>query len=90
MVLRKTIIRPLLRESRRREFSATRSAKRLRSSSSSSSSWAELIAAYAARDRGYVARRAPRNEKERGDYDQLARFGEWDITDPPLPERVGP
>ncbi len=51
---------------------------------------AELIAAYAARDRGYVARRAPRNEKERGDYDQLARFGEWDITDPPLPERVGP
>ncbi|MBE0453416.1 MAG: double-strand break repair protein AddB [Roseovarius sp.] len=51
---------------------------------------AELIAAYAAPDKGYVARRAPRNDTDRGNYDQLARFGEWDITDPPAPERVGP
>jgi double-strand break repair protein AddB len=50
----------------------------------------ELIAAYTDRDKGYVACRAPRNEKEGGDYDQLARFGEWDITDPPKPEWVGP
>ncbi|MGX0903789.1 ATP-dependent helicase/nuclease subunit B [Roseovarius sp. MBR-79] len=50
----------------------------------------ELIAAYMERDKGYVSRRAPRNEKESGDFDQLARFGEWDITDPPKPEWVGP
>ncbi len=51
---------------------------------------AELIAAYTEPDKGYVARRAPRNDNDRGDYDQLARFGEWDITDSPAPEDVGP
>ncbi|MBC7133089.1 MAG: double-strand break repair protein AddB [Roseovarius sp.] len=51
---------------------------------------ARLIAAYAERDQGYVARRAPRNAAARGEYDQLARFGEWDLADPPSPERVGP
>ena len=42
-----------------------------------------LIAAYLTPDQGYAARRAmPRHEMP-GDYDQLARFGEWDVTDPP-------
>lgn len=50
----------------------------------------ELIAAYAAPDRGYVSRRFLQKEKDRGDFDQLARFGEWDMTDPPAPGRVGP
>jgi double-strand break repair protein AddB len=50
---------------------------------------ARLIRAYQAPDKGYVARRAPRNEATPGDYDQLARHGEWDLTDPPHPERVG-
>ncbi|MDT8326250.1 MAG: double-strand break repair protein AddB [Roseovarius sp.] len=47
--------------------------------------WAEfhaLISAYMDPSKGYVARRAPRNSDEQGEYDQLARFGEWDITDP--------
>ncbi|WP_300549544.1 double-strand break repair protein AddB [Roseovarius sp.] len=46
--------------------------------------WAEfhaLISAYMDPSKGYIARRAPRNSDDQGDYDQLARFGEWDITD---------
>lgn len=50
---------------------------------------AALIAAYADPATGYVARRAPRTTETRGDYDQLARHGEWDITDPPQRMRVG-
>lgn len=51
--------------------------------------WAEfraLIAAYMDPAQGYVARRAPRNAGDAGDYDLLARFGEWDMTD--LPQRT--
>jgi len=43
--------------------------------------WADLmklIAAYASEDQGYTSRRAMQKESEAGDYDQLARFGEWD------------
>jgi len=46
--------------------------------------WAEfhaLISAYMDSSKGYISRRAPRNSDDQGDYDQLARFGEWDITD---------
>ncbi|MET4102904.1 ATP-dependent helicase/nuclease subunit B [Roseovarius sp. MBR-78] len=50
---------------------------------------ADLIAAYRDPATGYVARRAPRNIAARGDYDQLARHGEWDITDPPHRIKVG-
>ncbi|MDH3262429.1 MAG: PD-(D/E)XK nuclease family protein [Paracoccaceae bacterium] len=53
---------------------------------------ARLIRAYASRGRGYLSRRAL--ERERGreaarDYDHLARFGEWDTSEPPAPEDVG-
>jgi hypothetical protein len=54
--------------------------------------WAEfhaLISAYFDPDMGYTARRAPRNADEDGDYDQLARYGEWDQTDTPDVTKVG-
>ncbi|MEI4260733.1 double-strand break repair protein AddB [Roseovarius sp. D0-M9] len=46
----------------------------------------DLISAYRDIRKGYVARRAMQAKKDVGDYDQLARFGEWDITDDPTPE----
>jgi double-strand break repair protein AddB len=54
--------------------------------------WAELgtlVAAYMDPARGFTARRAARTVREAGDYDHLARFGEWDITDAPDPTEVG-
>ncbi|MEO3417113.1 double-strand break repair protein AddB [Roseovarius sp. CAU 1744] len=49
--------------------------------------WSEfhdLIAKYLDDDTGFPARRAMESKRDRGDYDQLARFGEWDITDSPV------
>lgn len=43
---------------------------------------AALIAAYRDPAQGYAARRAMQRKADVGEYDQLARFGEWDITDP--------
>ncbi|WP_297770460.1 double-strand break repair protein AddB [uncultured Roseovarius sp.] len=54
--------------------------------------WAEfhaLIAAYMEPSQGYTSRRAPRNAADQGDYDQLARYGEWEMTDPPDASEVG-
>ena len=51
--------------------------------------WAEfgqLIAAYMRRDQGFTARRAVQKDTDTGDYDQLARFGEWDRSTDPTPE----
>lgn len=51
--------------------------------------WAEftaLIAAYADPAKGYTARRALLSDSDAGDYDHLARFGEWDVTDTATPE----
>jgi double-strand break repair protein AddB len=51
--------------------------------------WAELgrlIAAYAQADKGYTARRAMLKDTDAGRYDHLARYGEWDVTDPARPE----
>jgi len=45
-----------------------------------------LIGAYGDPATGYTARRAVFVARTRGDYDDLARFGEWDMTDPPVPE----
>lgn len=45
-----------------------------------------LIRAYSDQSRGYTSRRAMFKEGEAGDYDQLARFGEWDATQDPVPE----
>ena len=38
--------------------------------------------------RGYVSRRAVFQERFPGDYDHLARFGEWATSDTPCPEDV--
>jgi RecB family exonuclease len=50
----------------------------------------QLIGAYMRRDQGYAARRAVFSERFPGDYDHLARFGEWEMTDTPEPQDVGP
>jgi double-strand break repair protein AddB len=47
-----------------------------------------LISAYLDPTQGFTARRAMFKKEDIGDYDQLARFGEWDITDAPLSEDV--
>ncbi len=48
-----------------------------------------LIGSYADPAQGYTARRAPRSEGDVGDYDHLARFGEWAQTDDPAGVDVG-
>lgn len=45
-----------------------------------------LIRSYADPDTGFTARRALLKENDISDYDQLSRFGEWDVTDTPLRE----
>lgn len=49
----------------------------------------KLAAIYADPRTGYTSRRAVFSSRETGDYDHLARFGEWDIDDPSLPVDVG-
>jgi hypothetical protein len=54
--------------------------------------WAEfllLLTTWSRRDRGYTARIAARRATDAGDYDHLARYGEWDHTTPASPEDVG-
>jgi ATP-dependent helicase/nuclease subunit B len=51
--------------------------------------WTEfgkLMAQYAKPAQGYTARRALETVREDNDYDHLSRFGEWDLTDAPVPE----
>jgi ATP-dependent helicase/nuclease subunit B len=51
--------------------------------------WAEfqkLMTSYARPSQGYTARRALETTREDADYDHLSRFGEWDLTDDPVPE----
>jgi len=53
--------------------------------------WEELhtlIGEYLSPGRGYAARRAMFGERFPGDYDHLSRFGEWEMTDMPVPEDV--
>jgi len=45
-----------------------------------------LVLAYRAPGKGYTARRAVFETRFAGDYDDLARFGEWDMTADPEPE----
>lgn len=49
-----------------------------------------LMGAYRLREQGYTARRAVFTERFPGAYDHLARFGEWEMTDAPVPTDVGP
>jgi len=46
----------------------------------------ELLERYFDPNTGYSSRRAMQKEGDEGRYDQLARFGEWDISDAPRPE----
>ena len=46
----------------------------------------ELLAHYLEPDQHYLSRRAVKTERFTGDYDHLARHGEWEDTDPPAPE----
>ncbi|MCE6952525.1 double-strand break repair protein AddB [Cereibacter sphaeroides] len=48
-----------------------------------------LVGRYMVRSQGYASRRAMFGERFPGDYDHLARFGEWEMSDPPEPETVG-
>lgn len=49
----------------------------------------ELISSYLKADQGYAARRAMVRVAFGGDYDHLARFGEWDETQSPQGIKVG-
>ncbi|WP_170468190.1 double-strand break repair protein AddB [Ruegeria arenilitoris] len=46
----------------------------------------ELISAYLEPDQGFSSRRMLHKDTDIGDYDHLARFGEWDRTDDTTPE----
>ncbi|MEO0937367.1 MAG: PD-(D/E)XK nuclease family protein [Pseudomonadota bacterium] len=48
-----------------------------------------LLGAYLDAEKGYAARNEAYREDVLGDYDHLARFGEWDGSDAPVPEDVG-
>ncbi|QUS36414.1 double-strand break repair protein AddB [Falsirhodobacter algicola] len=48
-----------------------------------------LIGRYGLREQGYAARRAVFEDRMAGDYDHLARYGEWEMQDPSHPEDVG-
>lgn len=50
---------------------------------------ARLLAPYRTRSKGYTSRRAVFTEHFGGDYDHLARFGEWEMTDLPVHGLVG-
>ncbi|MGC1505502.1 MAG: double-strand break repair protein AddB [Sulfitobacter sp.] len=45
-----------------------------------------LIETYLSAQQGFTSRRLVKTEDAAGDYDQLARFGEWDGTTPSTPE----
>jgi double-strand break repair protein AddB len=47
-----------------------------------------LLGAYLDVEKGYTSRRALYEDRQTRDYDQLARFGEWDVTDDPTPEAL--
>lgn len=49
----------------------------------------ELLSKWADPARGYTARMAMEQDRYGSDYDQLARFGEWDLTALPVREVVG-
>ena len=47
-----------------------------------------LVSSYLDANTGFTARRAVAKERFEGDFDQLARFGEWDLSMPPKKERL--
>ncbi|MEP3033449.1 MAG: double-strand break repair protein AddB [Pseudoruegeria sp.] len=58
---------------------------------SAEQAWQELaglIRAYQSETRGYTSRRAMAKQRFDGDYDHLARFGEWEDSDDAQPEAL--
>ncbi|MFV0300745.1 MAG: hypothetical protein ACK5IP_07705, partial [Paracoccus sp. (in: a-proteobacteria)] len=54
--------------------------------------WARFVAlirAYLSGDVGFAAQRAGTPGRFGGDYDHLARRGDWDLSKPANPDRVG-
>jgi ATP-dependent helicase/nuclease subunit B len=49
----------------------------------------DLISRYMSHATGYTSRRALFEDRIKGDYDHLARYGEWDTGDAPVPMVVG-
>ncbi len=49
-----------------------------------------LIGSYLLEGRGYTARRAMFETRDVSDYDHLSRYGEWELSEPAPPLRVGP
>jgi len=47
-----------------------------------------LLAGYQSPERGYQSRRAIGSVAYGGDFDHLARFGEWSDSDDPTPQDV--
>lgn len=48
----------------------------------------QLISKHLELDHGFTSRRAMEHDRDQRDYDQLARFGEWDGVDMPTPQEV--
>jgi ATP-dependent helicase/nuclease subunit B len=48
-----------------------------------------LLQSYMSHSQGYTSRRAVFSEQFPGDFDHLARYGEWEMTDSAAPETVG-
>ena len=48
-----------------------------------------LVASYLAGGTGFASMRAPEQTSYAGDYDHLARYGEWSLADAPHAEKVG-
>ena len=49
----------------------------------------QLLAEFQRPEQGYMSRRAIKSLSYAGDFDHLARFGEWSDSDDPQPEDVG-
>ncbi|ABG30166.1 double-strand break repair protein AddB [Roseobacter denitrificans] len=47
-----------------------------------------LVLAYKEMDQGFTARRMMEKDQYGSDYDLLSRYGEWDITQDPVPEEL--
>ena len=45
--------------------------------------------AYLTGETGFTSMRAPERTSYAGDYDHLARYGEWALTDRAIPQKVG-
>lgn len=50
---------------------------------------ARLLGAYLEIDQGFTARRALKKDTDKAEYDQLSRYGEWQVTDEAVTVKVG-